>query len=265
MSEATTFTTPVGRLVGGSLWQGEDKDDKGQPYIYAKGRSIGQAYSKYSFGIAIDKNNPEYPTLYALGQACAQAGFPQGQHLQPTFAWKITDGDSNIPNGAGNIPCEREGYPGHWVIWFSGTSLPRCYDQSNKPLTDPESIKKGYFIRIAGSVKDNNNPGTPNNLKPGLYWNYALVQLCGYGTEIVSGVDAGTVFKVPVSAAGYVPAGMSQTPSAPVAPAPVAPPSAPAPDFPEGPEMAKDGNTVQSYIDIGWTREMLVANGQIPF
>ena len=49
----------------------------------------------------------------------ANAGWANGEPNALTFAWKIIDGDSTIPNQKGRIPNQREGYPGHWVMGLS--------------------------------------------------------------------------------------------------------------------------------------------------
>jgi len=43
----------------------------------------------------------------------------------PAFSWKVTDGDSPLPNKKGKRPCDQTGYAGHWVIWFSQGWLPK--------------------------------------------------------------------------------------------------------------------------------------------
>lgn len=281
------FTTGIGRWVGGSIWKGSDKDDKGVPLIYSKGAKQGEPFQKISFGVAFSKQDPSFAQLKQQVEAEAARLWPQGQTQNPSFAWKIVDGDSTIPNSKGNKPCDREGYPGNWVVWFQGTedleALPRVYDMDRMQINDENLLRRGYYVRVIGTVTSNEN-----NNKPGIYFNYQLIQLQGYGTVIQGGPDVDTALG---TQATYVPEGMSTTappattppaPSAapvappaaaappvpPTPPAPAAvpappPPPAPATDFAEGPKMCKDGNTVQSYLDAGWTEDQLMQQGLI--
>lgn len=232
MSESINFTTPVGRLVGGDLFKAETKDAKGNPLVIKNGADAGQPTQRYNFGLAIAKNSPEWPELQEKIHNAGKSGFPQyfdanGQCVKPDFAFKITDGDSTVPNTSGKTPASREGYPGHWVIWFSGSFAPKVYDTEINQLTDPNSVKRGYYIRVIGSVAPN---GSGSDMNPGVFMNYSMVQLCGYGPVIETGPDPKAAF----AAAPVLPTGASATPVAPTsAPAQAAAPSTqmPAPSF----------------------------------
>lgn len=211
--------TPVGRLVSGSLFIAETKDSKGKDLL----TKSGEPRVKYDFGIAISKTDAGWPALYQKIATEARSGFPQlcdaQGNMPPTFAWKITDGDSQVPNKKGNKPCDKVGFPGHYVLWFSGGYAPKCADQNWREIIDPKAIKKGDYIRILGGVKANGD--TENS---GVYLNYTGIQLCGYGEAISGGIDLEKSF----SAMPALPAGASATPLAPTAPAPATSPMAPA-------------------------------------
>jgi hypothetical protein len=224
------FTTPVGRLVAGSIAEPRTTDYEGQPLVVKTGANKGQPRQDYSFGIAIPKTpgcvhwaqEPWGQPIYAL----AQQEFPNGEFNHPTFAWKIQDGDSQIPNRRQIKPCDREGWPGHWVMFFSGSSQPRTYNKDGSQQIPADSIKPGYFVQVFGNVTDNKPSQTP-----GLYINHSMVALTAYGEEIKFGPD--------VSAAGFgqgvnLPPGASVTPPATFTPpalpgAPATPPAYPAP------------------------------------
>lgn len=218
MSEAIPITTPVGRLVSGDLFVPETKDRQGNPLLIKSGANMGQPTQKYNIGLAIPKTDPTFNALYAELQRAGREGFPNlfdaaGTCILPTFSDKFTDGDSQVPNSAGNRPCDKAGFPGHWILWFSGSFAPKVYenDEACTPITNPDMVKRGYWIRIVGSVV-----GNANATKPGVYLNYNLIQLCGFGEVISSGPDAKTAFASPVA----LPAGASAIPLAPaVAPA----------------------------------------------
>jgi len=246
MSERIDFLTPVGRLVMGDCFTPQTKDAEGNPLVYKRGPNAGQPRVDYYMGLAIRKDDPGWPELYAKIHGMARQSFPNlfdasGTCLAPDFSMKYVDGDSTTPNKKGNRPCDKEGFPGHHILNFSGGFAPKCYTAGGASiLTDPTSIKRGYFIRISGSTASNESPN-----QPGIYLNHSMVELIGYGEEIVTGPDGAAVFGGhPVA---NVPAGMSQTPPAPTTapahpgagvaapPAPgagvAAPPAAPAHDY----------------------------------
>lgn len=211
---AQTFLTPPGRLVQGSCFEAQKTDAEGNQLVIRNGPNAGKPRVDYFMALAIPKTDPGWAELYAKIHQTAKEGFPnyfdgQGNCILPTFAFKVTDGDSQVPNTRGTKPYDREGYPGHWVLSFSGGFAPRCHSRGGEAvLTDPASIKRGDYIRIYGSVASNES-----SQRPGIYLNHSMVELVGYGQEIVTGPDGHAVFGgAPVSA---LPAGASATPLAP--------------------------------------------------
>ncbi len=238
MSTEHQLTTPVGRYVAGSIYIGNDKDYDGNPLVYKTGAKTGQPRLDFSFGVAYPKspgcthwaNEPWLQPVWNL----AHAAFPGGEAQRRDFSFKIIDGDSTEPNKKMKKPCENEGYPGHWVVFFSGSTPPRvCNANGSQLITEPGACKKGYFVQVLGGVTKN------TGATPGLYWNHSAVALAAYGPEISSGPDINT--------AGFgqgvaLPPGASATPPAgamPVSPPP--PPGAPAPaplGVPPGPNSS---------------------------
>jgi hypothetical protein len=208
--------------VGGDLFTPRDKDFDGRPLTDRQ----NNPRVEYVVQLALPKSDPateefralvykeaveSFPTLFPGGQPSPQAA---------TFSYKWTDGDSTTPNARGKIPSQREGYPGHWILTFRSSFAPDVVGQAKEPITDPRGLKRGDYIRIAGTCKGNGSQS-----KPGVYLNQSLVQLCGYGEAISSGPDVDTAF----AEAPKLPAGASATPVAP-GPMPGAPtPGAPAP------------------------------------
>jgi len=227
--QVTQILTPVGRLVQGDCFEGQTKDAEGNPLVIKNGPNAGQPRVDYFMAIAIAKTDATYNDLWAIIHNEARTSFPSlfdanGGCISPKFAFKVTDGDSQVPNTKGTKPCDREGFPGHWVLNFSGGYAPKCYILENgahKLITDPSMIKRGYYIRIAGSVK-----GNGSQQQPGIFLNHSMVELVGYGEEIVTGPNADAVFGGAPAAA--LPAGASATPLAPAA-APAMPGAAPTP------------------------------------
>ena len=298
-NKPTEILTPVGRLVMGDCFEAQTTDAEGKPLLIKNGPNTGQPRVDYYMGIAVPKTDAGYNELWAKVHGEARLAFPglfdaAGNCVNPKFAFKIIDGDSRVPNTKGIKPCDREGFAGHWVLNFSGGFAPKCYTAGGaEVITDPNMIKRGYFIRIYGSVK-----GNGSQQQPGIFLNHSMVELVGYGEEIITGPRGDAVFGG--SPAGALPAGASATPvagaapiaqappppaGAAVAPAAMAPPPAtttalpppaatqaappastvaPAPDFLNGPATAPAPAADVLYVDVNggkFTEAQLLAVG----
>ena len=306
MSVSENFLTPVGRLVQGDCFEAQTKDlQTGQLLTVKTGPNAGQPTVKYFVAVAFAKTDPAFATFRQQAEGVARRAFPQlfpngGACINPNFSWKIIDGDGVDQNGKSN--ATKEGFPGHWVVRFASSYPPRCFAagkyQPHEQLTDPKSIPRGHYIRVAGKMSDN----IPSN-KPGLYMNLDMVEWNHIGDVIVSGPDASTVFgggaatggnRVMTAKAGattydqYIAAGWTEqqlidggymTIQAPAAAASAAPPppgatnAAPPPPSQtavaphttilQGPQMtAKAGATSYAqYIAAGWTEQQLIDGG----
>lgn len=284
------FTTPVGRLVGGNPHKPKlQTDNNGQPKLIKSGEKQGQPLYMYDVAIAVPKDIPRDPAQPHLGMhrpasfqehpgwgqtiaAEAAAAWPGGQTQRPDFAWKIIDGDSTVPNKVGKRPCDRDGYPGHWVLWFSGMGAPVILTTIGTPggaaqqSTQDGLINLGDYIQVGGSVSGNDSAQTA-----GLYLNHNAVCLRGYGPRIAASVDVASFGfgAAPLPAgASMVPVGgdLPQTAAAPAAP--VAPPPAAAqipvtplpPTLPPVPPAAPAAPT-RVWRNAEWTYEQLAASG----
>lgn len=219
-----SIVTPVGRLVQGDLFKPETTDMDNNPLLIKTGANIGQPRVNYFMAIAIPKTDPDWPKLEAEIYAEAATGFPNyfpagGKGILPTFAFKIDDGDSQIPNVKGKRNCDKEGFPGHWILRFSSGFHSNVFAQDLIQIVDPKAIKRGDYIRIGGTVACNGNA-----TKPGVYMNHNMVQFIGHGQEIITGPAPEDVFgTAPVA----LPPGASATPlaSAPMPQVAVVPPA----------------------------------------
>ena len=275
--------TPVGRVVGGHPMESYPVTDTktGAP----KMNSMNEPRTSISVGLAIPKGAETDWKQTEWGQKIQQVAvtdWPNGEHAAPAFAWKIVDGDSAIPNKKGNKPCDREGQPGHWIIW-SGTefdSIP-CFNaghyEKHEVIQRKEAIKCGDYARMLLAVKGNN----PSE-SPGIYINPVLFELTRAGIEIVSAnaPDAAAAFggvapQLPAGAqvdASVVPPEQVQTGSAVIAPPQqntgfvenagqvIAPPPEVAPHVMTA---AAKGMSYENAIKAGWTDETLIANGMM--
>lgn len=224
------FTSPVGRLVQGSVDEPQTKDAQGNPRVIKTGPNAGQPNPQYFIAVAFPKADPqgEFAAFWQVLVAQAAADFPNlfpqgpgGQCVHPNFSFKYIDGDGRDTNGKSN--AEKEGFAGHHVIRFASSYPPRCFHAgryaAHEQIQEKGAIKRGYFIRVNGSVEGNGNAQ-----RPGLYVNLDMVELSAYGPEIVSGPDASQAF-------GGGPAALPAGASA----APLAPPSAPTGAYPAPP------------------------------
>lgn len=244
----------TGRLVGGHpMDQRVVTDDKtGQPKMQAD--NVTPRTEAY-VGIAVAKQGEANWWETDWGQKIyntAQRDWPNGEYGAPTFAWKVVDGDSAIPNKKGKKPCEREGWPGHWVLHCSTGIAIKCYHPGRydptQQIQNKAEIKPGDYCRVLINCRGNNPTQSP-----GVYLNPTLFELSRAGIEIIldsgpSAADAfgGTVAQLPQNAqvdpnatapavpatpaTPGAPAAPAQTPAAPAAPATApAAPGAPAP------------------------------------
>jgi hypothetical protein len=294
MTTAHEIVTPVGRLVSGHpMEQHPVTDDQGQQKVGADGQPRTESY----LALAIPKGAEGHWAQTQWGAIVWQAGvegWPNGEYNAPTFAWKITDGDSTVPNKRGKRPVDREGWPGHWVVHMS-TGLPiKCfhagrYDPAQQ-IQDKNAIKRGDYIRVCLNVRANNPSPSP-----GVYLNPVMVELNRAGVEIQGdGPDPAAAFgqtpaELPANAeldpnanAGAQPAQPAPAPAPAPAPGPQptpepnhdfvanagqpgaapAPEPAPAPQ-PAQPQMTAKANGIpyQDFIAKGWTDELLIQHG----
>jgi hypothetical protein len=223
------ITSPVRRIVMGSLYDPSTTDAEGKPLVVKTGPNAGQARVNYFFALAIPKGAEPHWAHTAWGQQIWGIGnqaFPNAAQ-SPAFAWKIEDGDSQIPNKKGRKPCDNEGWRGHWILKFSGGFAPKVYQQEGAgyvQVMQKDFCKPGFFVEVAFSVDGNGSQS-----QPGVYINHSMVCFRAYGTEISFGPD--------VASAGFgqsaLPAGASMTPPAGAIPMPQ--PAAAAPAMPGAP------------------------------
>ncbi len=222
------LTSPVGRIVQGELWKAQpvlDKVTKLQK-IGKDGRPMIQHY----FALAIPKQpGHTHWAQTEWGQKIWAEGHRAHPNFapHPTFSWKVEDGDSATPNKVGKKNCDREAFPGNWILKFRSGFPPKTYNANGSEVVPADALKTGYYAQVNFGVEGNTGDS------PGVYLNPVMVALAGYGPEIVSGPD--------VSEAGFgqgvtLPPGASAVPVAalplaPAAPAYVPPTGAPAAPF----------------------------------
>ena len=250
----TPFTTPVMRLVQGSVDEPQTKDQQGRPRVVQSGPNAGQPNPQYFIAGAIPKNDPAWPAFWALivnqavtdfphlfpqgaapliaaGGPDPYGGPPAGSSTVRAFAFKVLDGDGFDTNGKAN--GTKEGFAGHWVVRFASGFPPRCFHAgryaAQEQIQEKNAIRRGYYIRVNGTLEGNGNAQ-----KPGLYMNISLVELSGYGPEIVSGPDAAEAFGATPAA---LPPGATAMPQAAGAP-PAYPQQAPTAAPPAYPQQA---------------------------
>lgn len=273
------FTTPVGRLVGGSIYEPKTHDSKGNLLVVKNGPNKDQPRPTYDFAMAIPKipgqvhwaTHPFFVPIWAF----THAQYPQGQAQAPSFSWKVTDGDSTVPNKSLKKPCDNEGFPGHWVVWFSSSTPPQVWDANGvAQILEPGAIKNGSYIQVQGDVTPNNSTESP-----GIYWNHYRVAYSAWGPEIsygpsVSDAKFGQGVQLPPGASA-APVAAAFNPAPPVPGAPVAPPPpvaalAPPPPLPAPVPTLGQPTPLGLTVDLAamraggqWTEALLVQHGYI--
>lgn len=200
---------PVGRIVQGSVYEPQTTDATNRPLVVKTGAKAGQPRVDYYIGYAIPKGTEQHWVYTEWGKKIyeiATRHFIKGETQRPDFAWKIKDGDGQTPNSKGVKDCDREGYPGHWVLNFTGGFAPSLVNADGTPFTLPtNSINPGDFIQVYGSVSDNGS-----DLNPGIFLNHSHIAFIGYGKRIVFA----TIDPKTLGWSKQLPAGASATPQA---------------------------------------------------
>jgi hypothetical protein len=305
--QATPLPATVGRIIWGSMYEPRMEDFDGNPLKANKDGSANTGY--YEFGFAVPKapgethwaTSPFGAVIWAQGHRDHPQSAPRDD-----FSWKVTDGDSKKPGKPykgkpGRAPCEKEGFPGHWVYSFRGSYAPKIHiktsESSYREVPDKDLVQVGDRIAVAGNVVGN------TGATPGVYLNYAAIVYMGLHElgritsaaadpsklgfdSIVTTAYQGALPTPAVAGAPPPPANnappppaQQQVPQVPVQPAagfiapPVpgatagAPPPPPAgsapPPPPAGPTMTAKANglTYASFIAGGWTDATLRSNG----
>ena len=270
MGNLINFTTPSGRMVMGDLYKPQTKDMDGKPLVIKQGPNAGQATVKYFFALAIAKTGETHWSQTGWGAVIWKAGHDLfgGVADTPTFAWKVVDGDSQVPNKKGAKPCDREGYPGHWVLSFTSQYSPKIYMQTtpgNWEIHPVEgAVKNGYFIQVNGNID-----GNYSKTNPGIFLYHARVGYIAKGMEIFTGPDVSEVgFGQGPLPAGAIPIDNEAAAAFTPAPAPQPPPN-PAILMPPPPGPAHvmtpktNGATYEQMIAAGWTDAMLIQHGMM--
>lgn len=290
-STRVDFTSPVGRLVQGSLYKGNDKDAEGNVLLHKSGPNTGKpGRLQYFFALAIPKGNETHWAETSWGAIIWQVGhtaFPQAAKSED-FSWKVVDGDSAKVNKEGNAPRDKEGFAGNWVLKFTGGYAPKVYRPEGNGVVqviEEGYVKTGYYVEVLASAD-----GNGSQKQPGVYVNHNAVCFRAFGTEIVSGPDvsqAGFGVSALPAGASAVPLGSVAMPAAPgvqslpsppppppsvpvipnpsflnVPAIPAAPSAVPAPPA-SGPQMTAKANGAsrEQMVAAGWTDANLVAHG----
>lgn len=259
------------RLVQGHPLVQNQRTKDDEPVFKADG--VTPSMETY-FAVAVAKGaeaqqGPEGWKHTSWGQqvvARAHQDWVNGEHAAPSFAWKIEDGDSQVPNQNGKKNCDREGYSGHWIIKGTTGQGVKTWNGTNPvgsmpEILDKNALKCGDYGDVAYQVRGN----APAKSK-GIYINPTNFVFTRAGEEIMSSVgsDAATLF-------GRETAALSPSAHrpAPVATAPVAPhgdflnAGAPAPQMPPVPVAPPVVAAEPSYDVSGtvYTKSQLVAAG----
>lgn len=190
-----------GRLVQGGLQLRGKVDDDGNP-VMEKEDPTKQVMESF-IALAIHKSDPQASYIRQLLTQVAARDYPgmitgECQSTHPRFAFKIQDGDSVDANG--KSVADKPGFAGHWIVKMNTRMQPKCFLAGkyapHEQLQSPDDvIKKGYYIRVVGSVRDNGVPAQgKGSAVPGLFVTHQLVELIAPGEEIITGINASEAF-----------------------------------------------------------------------
>lgn len=193
---AVDILTEEGRIVGGHpLFRRAVVDNKTkQPVFNNDGTPATDVY----IALAIPKTQGVDWKQTPWGKlivAAATAGWVNSEIGSPSFAWKVTNGDSTVPNTKGKKPCDREGYPGNWVLQCSTRLNVSAFHVGNydpmAAIQDTNEIKPGDYGRLSIQAKAN----IPSE-SPGVYLNPRMFELTRAGAHIdlSDGPSAADVF-----------------------------------------------------------------------
>ena len=210
MAEPKQFNiNAYGRFVSGSITDKRTKDHKNRP--------IPEDKQNYQFGIAFAKTDPAIQQFFNDTYGYCQAAWATDQHklqaLQGYFtptqngyhmqglSMKVSDGDK--PNAQGKV---NDNTKGHYVVWCSSGYPPKTCDTAYQEIA-PESVKRGYYVAVAGTISDNELPWQADGKGAGIYINGNVVRLLAEGDQIIGGVDPATAFGNAQAPQGQMPAG----------------------------------------------------------
>lgn len=215
MVERIRVNFPAGRMVQGDLYKANDTDFvTRQKRVYPAGhRLAGQPKITYFFALAVKKNGEQHWAQTPWGQQIyqfTQQAWPVDPRTgvspiqRPDFAWKIEDGDSTVPNKNNRINARTEGFAGCWIISFSSVYPPKIITTDFAPITEPNAVKRGFWIEPVGTVDTNESQGNP-----GIYINGEFVMFRAIDKEISGMVDPRSIQGFGQSAlpAGITPVG----------------------------------------------------------
>lgn len=252
-----TFTTPPGRIVGGSLSGPQIKGYDNVPL----------EKPKWVVMLALPKTHPGTVALVAQIKRIGAEGFADNPATvqRADFSWKMIDGDSGIPNQRGIAPNTKPGYPGHTILTLSTTfAFPTVGEDPSTPIS-AAAVETGHWVRIAGHCKANGSA-----TKPGVYLNLQAAQFVRADEVIQTGGGMSAAQTAQAFAA----------PVAPTTPAATVTPAVPAhdivtavagpPPVPAAPQLVLTAKGVQAGCDPAawmaggeWNADNLRSNGYI--
>lgn len=215
----TPFTSPVMRLIQGGMQLQLKKNRDKTPKLDKNGQPVYECFfagaipKKIDNGAGVLIDNPDVGEFYAIIHAKARECFPHlfkdGTCSHQRFAWKMVDGDGRDDDG--EELANKPGFAGNWVFKFATRYAPQlCHygkydprdrivnimDATNTKIVTSvdDIIKKGYFIRVAGTVDGNGVAPGEKEAVPGMYLSPNLVELVYIGDVIIGGPDAAAIF-----------------------------------------------------------------------
>ena len=199
------ITSPVGRLVMGSLYTGYTTDAENKPLVYKNGPDAGKPRLNFSSRSPSPKPASHIGLIPNGGERFSKLEpkhFPRRIKLRPSL------GRSRM--GIRSFPRRRRAFPIRTKVGkeigsssFQAPSLRKSIVKKARLISKRRELNLAFFVQVAFSVD-----GNQSTSQPGVYLNHSMVCLRGFGPEIVIGPN--------VEDAGFgaapLPAGASLTP-----------------------------------------------------
>lgn len=182
MTAENEFKTPPGRIVQGSLYEPQTTDIKGVRLKFKSGPKAGEDRDSYYFAIAISKGKEEHWSETTWGSIIW--GYVHAHYANKVprdFTWKVDDGDNEEPNSKEIRNCDREGFPGNWILRLANNNPPQIWNRElTAQIIEKNAINPGDWIEVFASMDINDEPGN----KQSIFLNHRIIRFNSYGPRI---------------------------------------------------------------------------------
>ena len=195
MSKNEQQLSPIGRFVGGTIYEPYTKTPKGAPLLDSR----GQPKQQFKLFLAVDKKNPDLKNYLLAVKKVIASSWPKEKRDKDDFKKKYKDG---------NKEKEKDGYEGCVVFTFTSGFPPTIFDKGcETDITNvKDKIQLGDYVRIAGTIVSNKS-----DVQPGIILNLHAIEHCGLGERIKRSSFNPEPFKNENAKSAWIPPAMAVT------------------------------------------------------